>query len=366
MNAAPQARWRKGGNCMAKNLNSRAAPVPLRPTTIPIALVLGMLSGVRARGGPVEPFLADAGIAAELLGQPAARVTAEQYVALFRALIERLGDESLGLLSRRFKRGSFALLARSALSADTLEGALRRIAHSFELLQDDVLLEPLREGALAGLSLRFAAPAAAAQPFLHELLLRVVWRLAAWLVGGRLRVERFDFAFACPSYADSYGKVFPAPLRFEQPLSAFWFDAARLPDPVRRDERGLREFLGDAQAQVIVPRRGDALVGERLRRHLQQTQPAWPDLAAAAQALHMSSSTLQRRLAREGLSFQALRDQLRRDIAIVRLNTSQVTLAALAGELGFADSAAFQRAFKAWTGSAPGAYRRVMQHTGAT
>ena len=72
----------------------------------------------------------------------------------------------------------------------------------------------------------------------------------------------------------------------------------------------------------------------------------------------MSASTVQRRLATEGTSFQALKDELRRDLAIVRLNTSQVALATLADELGFADSAAFQRAFKGWTGSAPGTYRR--------
>ncbi len=72
----------------------------------------------------------------------------------------------------------------------------------------------------------------------------------------------------------------------------------------------------------------------------------------------MSTATLQRRLANEGTSFQSLKDELRRDTAIVRLNTSTVSLAALAFELGFADSAAFQRAFKGWTGSAPGTYRR--------
>ena len=69
----------------------------------------------------------------------------------------------------------------------------------------------------------------------------------------------------------------------------------------------------------------------------------------------MATSTLQRRLAADGTTFQALKDELRRDLAIVRLNTSTVPLVTLADELSFADSAAFQRAFKSWTGSAPGA-----------
>jgi AraC-like DNA-binding protein len=72
----------------------------------------------------------------------------------------------------------------------------------------------------------------------------------------------------------------------------------------------------------------------------------------------MAASTLQRRLAMDGTSFQSLKDELRRDLAIVRLHTSTASLSALADELGFADSTAFQRAFKKWTGSAPGSYRR--------
>ena len=72
----------------------------------------------------------------------------------------------------------------------------------------------------------------------------------------------------------------------------------------------------------------------------------------------MSAATLQRHLAAESTSFQALKDQLRREIAIYRLHTSRVPLARLAAELGFADSSSFQHAFKGWTGSPPGRYRR--------
>jgi AraC-like DNA-binding protein len=328
------------------------------PVTISIAFVRGMVSGVQARLQSCDALLAEAGIAAELLQEPSARVTAEQYVALFRILMERLDDECLGFLSRPVKRGSLALITRSAISAPTLEVAVRRVMHTFRLLQDDVVLEPVRDGPSAGLALRFTDPSVVYPTFLHELLLRIFWRLLAWLAGGRLPASRFDFAFECPPYAGSYGKVFPAPLHFGCRQSAFWFDAARLQNPVRRDEAALRAFLADAQTQVIVPRRRDDLMSARVRGHLQHTQPAWPDLAATAAALHMSTSTLQRRLASEGSSFQSLKDELRRDTAIVRLHTSTVPLATLAYELGFADSAAFQRAFKGWTGSAPGAYRR--------
>jgi AraC-like DNA-binding protein len=329
----------------------------LPPVTISIAFVHGMLSGVRAHGQPFEIFLADAGIDPQLLEQASARVTADQYVALFQSLTDRLDDDLLGFLSRPLRRGSFALLVRSAAGEDTLERAMRRTARTFGLLQTEVALELVQAGSLAEFTLRFADTSTARLIFLHELLLRIFWRLFAWLAGGKLPAVRFDFAFPSPSYASSYGKIFTAPLQFEQQQSGFWFDADRLSQPVRRDKAAVRAYLADARSNVIVPPRNDDLVSARVRRHLQRSQPSWPDLAATADALHMAPSTLQRRLAADGVSFQALKDALRRDLAIVRLNTTAVPLAALADELGFADSAAFQRAFKSWTGSAPGAYR---------
>lgn len=330
----------------------------LSPVTVSITFVHGMLSGALARGLSCDTILLDAGIAPELLQQTSARVTSGQYVALFQLLTDYLDDDCLGFLSRPLKRGSFALIARSALGAPNLEVAIRRISRTFRLLQDDVVLEPVRAGDLAGLSLRFINPEITQPVFLHELLLRVFWRLLAWLAGDKLPTTHFDFAFESPHYADNYGKIFPASLHFAQHQSAFWFGAARLLDPIRRDESALRTFLADAQANVIVPRRSDDVVSARVRNFLQQTQPAWPDLATTAMDMHMAPSTLQRHLTSERTSFQMLKDKLRRDLAVVRLSTSKVPLGKLADELGFADSAAFQRAFKGWTGSAPGAYRR--------
>lgn len=332
------------------------------PVTVSITAVHGMLSGIRARGveSPawIETQLEEAGIAPALLEEVGARVPLARYSALFRLLIDRLDDETLNLLSRRLRRGSFALMARSALGSPSIEVAMCRVARCFRLMQDDVELVCLHDGPLTGFGLEFSDTTVARQNFLHELVLRVFWRLLDWLHGTRLTPRRFDFGFDVPPYAAAYSKIFPGPLQFRQPHSAVWFNATELAVPVRRDEKALQTFLRVAPGNVIEPRLNEPAFSARVRTLLQQTCPAWPDLATTAHALHQSASTLQRHLAVEGTTFQSLKDQLRRDMAIVRLNTSTVALSVLAEELGFAGSAAFQRAFKTWTGSAPGSYRQ--------
>lgn len=327
------------------------------PATVSMAFVRGMVSGLQARGIDCEPYMVEAQIDPALFHETSARVTAQQYCDLFTLLVERLHDDGLGFFSRKLPVGTFALVVRNSLGAPTLEVAMQRIARAHAIVQDDVELLSVREGELAGWALKFKG-SEPPFPFFHEMLLRFYWRTLAWLIGGRLKAAYFDLAFACPPYVGSYANALPGEIRFEQPLSAFWFDARALTEPVRRDDAAMRVFVRNVVANVMLPRSRDDSLVSRVRLHLQQAQPAWPDLAGVAQALHMSVSTLQRNLAAEGMTFQALKDELRRDMAISRLNTSAVPLATLAMELGFSDSAAFQRAFKTWTGSPPGAYRK--------
>ena len=68
--------------------------------------------------------------------------------------------------------------------------------------------------------------------------------------------------------------------------------------------------------------------------------------------------TLNRRFADEGTHFQAVKDALRRDIAVHRLANSNTSVAALAFDLGYADATGFCRAFRQWSGSSPAAYRQ--------
>ncbi|MBF5007246.1 helix-turn-helix domain-containing protein [Diaphorobacter caeni] len=337
----------------------------LRPiSTVPIFAVRGLLDGARSKGLAtrvwLEQVLGQARISESLLHLEQSRVTVEQYIALFNAVKDSLDDECLGYLpGRPLRRGSFVLTVRSTLGARTLAAAARRMAEAFGLLQDDVRLVPIQDGALCGIALEMRVPSHAHADFLHGLLLRVFWRLLVWLHGGRLVPCGFDFAFDEPAHAAGYSRIFTGTLRFGQARSAVWFDGQAFVQPMRRDTAALDAFVRATPDNLVGPHlhHGRMSKSASVRAFLQQSCPEWPDLTATAERLRISASALQRHLATEGKSFQMLKDELRRDMAIVRLTSTDVSLAALAADLGFSDSTAFQRAFKSWTGSTPGVYR---------
>jgi len=80
-----------------------------------------------------------------------------------------------------------------------------------------------------------------------------------------------------------------------------------------------------------------------------------------ARQLNLSPRTLHRRLEEEGSSFRAIKDALRRDLALSRLTKTTQPLGQISADLGFADPSAFFRAFVSWTGTSPSQYRKRLR-----
>jgi AraC-like DNA-binding protein len=156
--------------------------------------------------------------------------------------------------------------------------------------------------------------------------------------------------------------MYSTQLQFSQPHTRISFDAAYLDLPVVQNERSLKEFLRVAPQNILVKYKNANSLAARIRRRLRQLLPGdLPEFEALAGELNMTPITLRRRLQDEGESYQSLKDQLRRDLAITYMSHTDRSVRDIALELGFAEPSAFHRAFKKWTGTAPGAYRRSLQ-----
>lgn len=331
------------------------------PSTVAIGFVSGMLAGVGRAGLGAEALLEHAGIASRLLHDRGARIPVARYAALYRLINERLDDEGFALFSRPLRRGSFEFLCRATLSAGTLEQALERIARFLHVVQDDLDVELERSGRAAVIVIgeEQALPVGpAGRVFAFEWLLRMIHGLAAWLVAHPLPLDEVAFPYPPPLHAADYELVFAPRYTFDAPRLEARFPAEWLSLPVRRDEAALTLFLADAPASITTLYRRDRALAPRVREYLRAALPEQLALQAVARRLFLSPRTLHRRLEDEGTSFRAIKDGLRRDLASDWLTKTTRPLGRIGADLGFADAAAFYRAFTAWTGSGPRDYRK--------
>lgn len=341
-----------------------AAAAPPPRATVAMAFVDGMLAGLRHAGRDPAPLLQRAHLPDQVLHEPNARVPVDRYAALYNLICDDLDDEGFGLFSVPMRVGSFEFLCRSLLGAPTLAEAIGRGIRFLRLVLPDLAVDLQRGPDCARLLISETRPLAVGRVFAFEWLLRLLHGVFSWLVGRSIVLDAVAFPYPRPPHADDYALIFTAQSAFDANELSATLAAHLLDLPVRRDEAALRSFLDGAPGKLTMLYRRDREVVLRVRNTLRDALPVAMSLTAVAHALHSSPRTLHRRLSDEGTTFQAVKDALRRDVAIERVAKTAQPLARVAADLGFADSAAFYRAFVRWTGVAPARYRRRPTHGG--
>jgi AraC-like DNA-binding protein len=77
-----------------------------------------------------------------------------------------------------------------------------------------------------------------------------------------------------------------------------------------------------------------------------------------AASLGIHSRTLQRRLFKVGLSFEAIRDEVRRNLAFRYLARGDLCFTEIVGRLGYSEPAVLSRSCRRWFAATPSELRR--------
>ena len=93
------------------------------------------------------------------------------------------------------------------------------------------------------------------------------------------------------------------------------------------------------------------------RRILLQAGDDFPDIKEVAYKLHISESTLRRRLKEESSSYRKICDEVRDILAKKYLTTTNLTISDIAMLLNYSEAASFRRAFIRWNKVTPNDYR---------
>lgn len=297
----------------------------------------------------------------EDLADPDARIELERYVALMRHAKAMTADDALALhLGEQGELAEFsvvgALRPTSGRPLDGLSQTNRYVpllidvpisgATRFELKDrtDGLWVVDTRSDPNSFPELTESAFARTISTFRRH--------------GAADAIREVRVTHSAPEHRDEYDRVFQVPTTFDCERNELRLD------------RSILERIHEAPtyANSVLQEHAEALLSELNRSHstrtrverilIRQIAESSANVDAVARALGFSRQTLHRRLKEEGATFERVRDNLRKELALRTLARETISTGQLAAVLGFSDRSAFARAFKRWTGKGPATWKR--------
>ncbi|GIU37276.1 AraC family transcriptional regulator [Shewanella schlegeliana] len=320
--------------------------------------VLQFLQAARHCKVEIEPALEQANIEPSYLQNKDTRLSGEQFQLLLHYLIQHANHPLFGLYSARFiQPDRFYLLGQIGLNSDNFTQAIKQ-AMPLEKLVGDMGITELREHP-QGLKMIWHCQYSNPQVIPH--LIDNV--LASWVNFARFLMQDsnaspIEVKLSRPQPATKelkqYQALFNCPVRFEQSENAILIDKELLLRPLPRgDNQRLKRLMEHARLQLEDIGEADQLKLAAARIIRQQLAISKINRERIASQLHLSGRSLQRKLLKQGISYQGLVDNVRHEMAEYWLSCSELSLSEIALELGFSDLRVFFRAYKNWSGHTP-------------
>jgi AraC-like DNA-binding protein len=264
------------------------------------------------------------------------------------------GCEHFGLLlGQRCGLADLGLLGLVLGHAPHVEGALRDLVRHLPVQDRGLVGTLVVEGDRAFLAFGICQPGVVGVRQIYDLALTMGSNLMKELCGRCWGPIEVWLPHREPARLGPFHRFFRAPLRFSTERAALVFPIGSLQQPLRGADPILYGRLR-GRSRALESRDLGAEVRMALRHLLLDGQGS---LDQVARRFGMHRRTLNRRLRGCGLTFRALQEETRSDIARQLLRETDLPLVDIAVILGYAEASAFTRAFRSWAGAAPSAWR---------
>ncbi len=323
--------------------------------SLPGSYVRDFLEVVEERGVSTDSLLAGITLDVESLRLPTTRVPVALCEAVLARVVKQLDESELAIaVGRKLRISSHGFLGFAAMTAETTREALELVVRFASTRSNAIELALYVDGPNAAIVLRerITLP-----PHIQRMLVTALFveiAITAQMLTGATGHCFIECAFPAA------GPVAELPdfieMRFDAPTHRLVFPARLLDIPLTSADPAASR-LAREQCEHELARLDQGGIATRVRALL-SGDGGTASLDDVAHALKMSPRTLKRKLAESGHMFSQLRDEVRRQRALLLLDNPELSIGEIAQALGYTELANFTRAFRKWTGSTPHGYRR--------
>lgn len=287
-----------------------------------------------------------------------ARVPQEQLRFLWRRAAELTRDEGFPLeAARHLRPQALHALGFSLLAASTLQEVCETYQRHFHVISTAAAINIRRTPHTYEIE-SVCHPLVSVEGF--ELFLGFVLPLFAYLKGEPVTPLRLCLRRPVTSRAvvERYNSFFGLKVEFGSDENLVVFDRAVMAAPLASGNTTVRTAMDKIIAHYL-SEVGSGEFRTMVRAQilsLLQTGPVSEE--AVARGLHMSTSTLARRLRSEGLNFREVLQETQKSLAFQYLRDDRLSISEIGFRLGFEDLSSLSRSFRRWTGVSPREWRR--------
>lgn len=183
------------------------------------------------------------------------------------------------------------------------------------------------------------------------------------LTASRLVPRRMTFVHRREGDVGELAGFFGCPIRFGADRQSMVFAKKDLLLPIRSADRYLLNILKEFCEEALRLRKVPATpTRARVEKVLLDALPnGQATIAKVAEALAMSTRSLERRLNEEGTNYTAVLRELRHDLAMQYLRDKTLGVGQIAWLLGYSEVSSFNHAFRRWTSVSPKAARSTIK-----
>lgn len=316
-------------------------------------------------GGSGTALLSRFGVDARALDTDDAVLDTRDAARILETAAAELGCPDLGLrLAARQDIAVLGPLAIAIQNSDTLGEALdcatRFLFVHSPALTVTAVADPSHRPGVAGL--RYGSTEMdPLPPQVADSGLGLLHRIIVLLGGGRYGLRSVHLPHPPFAPVARYTEFFGADVRFGQRDAVLRVPQSLTGARVAGGNRVLRDVALDYMRHHFPAPAETA--ADRVRRLITQSLGSAPvGIAAIARMLRMHPRTLQRRLAAEGTTYDAILDDVRRQAAFRLVSDTDLPFAQVTAMVGLTEQSALTRAVRRWYGLSPRELRRTKTH----
>ena len=328
------------------------------PFTLPAVHALHLADLVTASGIAQEELFGPLGLDRATLGVPGTQLAVPTMVLLFERARALTRNPGLGIqLGLQMRASAHGYLEFAAMTASTLREALETATRFVPTRTNALSLSLHVSDQRASLVIEERADFGDARDAILFALAVGIWQIGDALTGREL-TGAADFAFPRPAYVEQVTGLRQS-LRFSQPVTQLLFDASALSLPLTMADPVSRQLAYSELERSLEELGTEQEILSRVRSAVGRASGGFRSLEEVATGLHLSTRTLKRRLAAQGVTYSNVLEEQRREKALLLLRSPSLSLDEVAEQLGYSDTSNFRRAFRRWTGVSPATYRKT-------